>query len=261
MKNVALITGASSGIGLEFAHIHAETGGDLVIVARREKKLNDLKEELENKHGIKVKVLAIDLNNEKAPEQIYEALEKEKVEVEYLINNAGFGGQGKFYEREWDKDRSMMQVNMITPTHLCRLFLPDMVARNSGKILNVSSTAAFMPGPLQAVYFATKSYFQFFSNAVAYELSDTNVTVTNLMPGATNTGFAKRSGMDKTELFKQTVSARSVAEDGYAAMMKGKMDVISGLSFSQKILLKLSLLMPKKTALKIIADMQKATRT
>ncbi len=257
MKNkTALITGASSGIGKELAHIHAEGGGDLVIVARREEALKALKKELESAHGIKVTVLAKDLDDEAAPQEIYEALKHKKIQIDYLINNAGFGGQGKFHEREWAKDRSMMQVNMITPTHLCRLFLPDFVKRNSGKILNVSSTASYMPGPLQAVYFGTKSYFQFFSNAIAEELYDTDITVTNLMPGATNTGFASRSGMDKTNLFQKTVSARSVAEDGYNGMLEGKIDVVSGLTFGQKFMMWAIPFMPKKMMLKQVREMQ-----
>ncbi len=256
MKNVALITGASSGIGKEFAAIHAERGGDLVIVARREAELQDLKQDLERSHGIEVKVIVKDLNDEQAPIEIYDELKKEKIHVDYLINNAGFGGHGKFYEREWEKDRSMMQVNMIAPSHLCRLFLPDFIKKNSGKILNVSSTASYMPGPLQAVYFATKSYFQFFSNALAEELYDTNITVTNLMPGATATGFAKNSGMDKTDLFQKAASARSVAEDGYNGMLKGELDVVSGLTFGQKVLMKLMTFMSKKRVLRMVRQMQ-----
>ena len=137
-----------------------------------------------------------------------------------------------------------------------RLFLPEMVQRNSGRILNVSSTASFMPGPLQAVYFATKAYVTYFSNALAEELHDTEVTVTNLMPGATETEFAKTSGMDKTNLFDNTVSAKSVAEDGYKGMLEGKLDVISGLSTSQKIMMKMIPFTPKRVILKQIRQMQ-----
>lgn len=256
MKNTALITGASSGIGKEFAHIHAEKGGDLVIVARSESKLEALKTELESKHQINVTVIAKDLTDPTAPQAIYDDIKQAGIEIDVLINNAGFGGQGYFHEREWQQDANMIQLNVVALSHLCRLFLPDFVARNSGKILNVSSTASYMPGPLQAVYYATKAYVTFFSNAIAEELSDTNITVTNLMPGATETEFAATSGMDKTNLFQKTVTARSVAEDGYNAMLVGKMDIVSGLTFGQKIMMALLPFMPKKALLKQVKQMQ-----
>ena len=163
---------------------------------------------------------------------------------------------GKFHERSLEQDLSMINLNVVALTALSKLFLPDFVARNSGKILNTSSTASLMPGPLQAVYFATKAFVTFLSNAIAEELSDTNVTVTNLMPGATETEFAKTSGMDKTDLFNKTVSARSVAMDGYTGMIQGKMDVISGLTFSQKMMTSMIPLTPKKVLLKQIKKMQ-----
>lgn len=256
MKNVALITGASSGLGKEFATIHASQGADVIIVARRKEKLNSLKKEIENTYGTKVMVIAKDLTLPSAPQEIYDELKAGRIQVDYLINNAGFGGHGKFHERAWEKDLSMINLNVIALTALTRLFLPDFVKRNSGRILNVSSTASFMPGPLQAVYFATKAYVTFFSNAIAEELYDTNITVTNLMPGATETEFAQTSGMDKTDLFQNTVSAHSVAQDGYDGMLKGKLDVVSGLTFSQKIMMKSIPFTPKKMLLKQIRKMQ-----
>ena len=256
MNNVALITGASSGLGKEFALIHASKGGDVIIVARRKEKLNNLKKEIENRYGTKVHVITKDLTSPSAPKEIYEEVTKAGIQVDYLINNAGFGGHGKFHERAWEKDLAMINLNIIALTDLTRRFLPDFVERNSGKILNVSSTASFMPGPLQAVYFATKAYVTFFSNAVAEELYDTNVTVTNLMPGATETEFAQTSGMDKTDLFQNTVSAFSVAKDGYEGMIQGKLDVVSGLTFGQKIMMKSIPFTPKKMLLKQIRKMQ-----
>ncbi|MCG8528677.1 MAG: SDR family oxidoreductase [Opitutales bacterium] len=257
-KLTALITGASSGIGIELARIHAEKGGDLVIVARREEKLDQLKSELESKHGIKVHVIAKDLGAPTAAQEIYDETTSAGIEIDYLINNAGFGGRGKFHERTWTEDHAMIQLNIVALTELCRLFLPDFVSRNSGKILNVSSTASFMPGPLQAVYFASKSYVQFFSNAIAEELHDTNITVTNLMPGATETEFAATSGMDKTNLFQKTVSARSVAEDGYNGMLRGKLDVVSGLTLTQKMMMALIPFLSKPMLLKQVRQMQEA---
>lgn len=254
----ALITGASSGIGREFARIHAKRGGDIVIIATRKNKLDELKEELESAYSIHATVIARDLTQSEAPGDIYKETRDLGIEVEYLINNAGFGGRGAFVERDWEKDLNMIKLNIIALSALTRLYLPDMVARGSGRILNVSSTASLMPGPLQAVYFATKAYVTFFSNAIAEELKETGVRVTTLMPGATATEFASTSGMDKTSLFRKTASAASVAEDGYRGMLKGKLDVISGITFGQKILFALLPFFSKRMMLKQIHEMQKA---
>ncbi|MCF2873717.1 MULTISPECIES: SDR family NAD(P)-dependent oxidoreductase [Tenacibaculum] len=256
MKKVALITGASSGIGKELAIIHAQKKGDLILVARRLDKLEELKIELEVKFGITVITIAKDLSIPNAAKELYNEIQEMNVQVEFLINNAGFGLRGKFHELPWERQQQMINLNMVALTELMYLFLPAMVARNRGKILNTSSTASFMPGPLQAIYFATKSYVTFLSNAIAEELHDTNVTVTNLMPGATETEFAKTSGMDETGLFEKTVTAKSVAEDGYKAMEQGKLDVVSGLTFSQKLMMKSIPFTPKKTILKQIRKMQ-----
>ncbi len=253
----SLITGASSGIGKELACIHAEKGGDLVIVARRAEKLNALKAELEEKHGIKVKTIAKDLTEKTAAEDVYNEVKSKGIEVEYLINNAGFGGHGKFHERDWKADEAMINLNIVALTELCRLFLPDMVARNSGRILNVSSTASLPPGgPLQAVYFATKHFVTAFSYGIAEEVREDGVTITTLLPGATATEFAETSGMDKTDLFKKSGTARSVAEDGYNGMMAGKLDVVSGLTFGQKMRMASIPFTPKKMLLKSIKKMQ-----
>ncbi len=256
MSKVALITGASSGIGKELAHIHAATGGDLVIVARSEDKLQELKKELESKYSIKVYCITKDLEKTDSPQQVYDEVKRVGIKVDYLINNAGFGGIGKFYERAWEKDLAMINLNIIALTALTRLFLPDFVQRNSGKILNISSTASLIPGPMQAVYYASKAYVTSFSNAIAEELYDTGVTVTTLLPGATETGFGRISGMDKTSLFKHTASARIVAQDGYDGMLNGKLDVITGLSFINRILIKATALLPKSITLKQIRRMQ-----
>lgn len=256
MKKVALITGASSGIGKELAKIHASKGGDLVIVARSENKLNELKKELEENYKVQVKVIAKDLSNPSAPNEVYDEVVKEGIEVEYLINNAGFGGQGLFYERPWEQDLQMIQLNVLALTALTRFFLPDFVKRNSGKILNTSSTASLMPGPLQAVYFATKAFVTSFSNALSEELRGKNITVTNLMPGATDTGFAKTSGLEKSELFKKAFSAAQVAREGYNAMLKGQMDVLAGVSMSQRLMFKAIPFSPKSMVMKQVKKLQ-----
>lgn len=255
-KKVALITGASSGIGREFARIHASRGGNLVIIARSEDKLRELKEELEKKYQVNVKIIVKDLTSPQAPQEIYNEVKEAGIKIDYLINNAGFGGRGFFHERPMELDLQMIQVNIVTLTTLTRLFLPDFVQRNEGKILNVSSTAALMPGPLQAVYYATKAYVAFFSNAIAEELRDTNITVTNLMPGATDTGFAKTSDMNNTGVFAKPVSPETVAKEGYEGMLNGKLDVISGLSMSQRLMMATIPFAPKKMLLKQVYDLQ-----
>jgi hypothetical protein len=256
MNNTALITGASSGIGEQLARIHAEKGGDLIVVARNKNALDELKRDLEETFNIAVFVIEKDLSGETAAAEVYEEVQAAGLKVDYLINNAGFGGLGDFHKRELDQDVSMIHLNVIALTSLTHYFLQDFVKRNAGKILNVSSTASLVPGPGQAVYYATKAFVTSFSNAIAEELRDTKITVTNLMPGATETKFGKKSGMDKTALFKKTASARSVAEDGYNGMMEGELDVISGLGFAQKCTMYIAPLLPKRILLKQIRKMQ-----
>ncbi len=256
MKKTALITGASSGIGKEIAQIHAENGGDLIVVARSENKLIELKNKLEEEYKITVFVIQKDLSKPNAAKEIFQQVQDAGLKVDYLINNAGFGGIGKFNERDIMQDLEMINLNISALTFLTHYFLQVFVKNNQGRILNVSSTASLMPGPLQAVYFATKAYVTSFSNAIAEELHDTNITVTNLMPGATETQFGKISGMDKTVMFNKTASARSVAEDGYNGMLSGKLDVISGLTFAQKIMTSMIPISPKKMILKQVRQMQ-----
>lgn len=256
MKNTALITGASSGIGKELAIIHAERGGNLVLVARSKDKLNELKVELEKKHEVLVRIIQKDLSVTGAAKELFNEVQSLGVQVDYLMNNAGFGLVGKFHELPWERQMQMINLNMIALTELTYLFLQEMVARNNGKILNTSSTAGLIPGPLQSVYFASKAYVSSFSNAIAEELYDKNITVTALLPGATETGFAKTSGVDKTAMYNNPASARSVAVDGYNAMIKGKLDVISVSSRSQKMQLSLVPFFPKKMILKQTRQMQ-----
>ncbi len=258
MKKLALITGASSGIGLELAKIHAKNGGDLIIVARRVDKLQELKAELEKEYSVKVQIISSDLSQPGAAKELYKKKKKLHLKVDYLINNAGFGLLGKFYQLSWEKQLEMINLNIIALTELTYLFLPEMIARNSGKILNLSSTASLLPGPLQAIYFATKAFVTSFSNALAEELTDTKVTVTALLPGATATEFAKTSGLENTNLFQKTATASAVANDGYSAMLQGQLNQLSGLRFSQKILLLLIPFLPKKVLLKMVRKMQES---
>ncbi len=255
MKEVALITGASSGIGKDLAYVHADKGKDLVIVARREEQLLELKKEIETKHKVSVKVIAKDLIAPNAAQEIYDELEKEGIEIEYLINNAGFGGQGYFHEQDSQLQRNMITLNVTSLTEMNRLFLPQMVKRNSGRILNVASTAGYIPGPLQAIYFATKAYVLSLSQGIAGELMGSNVTSTALCPGAVETEFFEEANLLDTDLIKGAKSSRSVAEFGYDAMMKGKTDVINefGLRIQLKYLIQF---IPKKFVFKMIKAMQ-----
>lgn len=257
MQKTALITWASSGIWKELAYIHAEKKWDLVLVARSTDKLTEIQKELEEKYWVSVVVITKDLTNPSSPKDLYDEIKKLWIDIEYLINNAWFGWQWYFYKREWRDDRNMIQLNITTLTELTRYFLEDMVEKKQGKILNIGSTASFMPGPLQAVYFASKSYVKFFSNALQRELQWTWVTVTNLMPWATETWFEKVASLENTELFKNTVPARWVAEDWYNAMMQWKMNIISWLSLSQKITMKLLPFIPEKVVLNMVYNMQK----
>lgn len=227
MTNTVLITGASNGIGLELAKIHAEQGDNLVLVARSEDKLNELKLELEKKHKISVDVIAIDLAKPDSALEVFKTTEKLGLTINVLVNNAGFGGHGKFHQRELTADQAMMQLNMVTLTNLTHYYLQGMIERNDGKILNVSSTASFMPGPLQAVYYATKAFVTSFSQAVAEEVRDYNVTVTALCPGAVETGFVAAGNLEGIDIWKNAKSAESVAKFGYKAMQKGQLVAIN----------------------------------
>ena len=227
----ALITGASSGIGLEFAKIFAAAKNNLVLVARSEDKLLALAGELQNKYSIDVKVIAADLSKMDEVQNVFDTCKAGNIQIEYLINNAGFGDFCLFAEGDWEKTEQMIDLNIKSLTKMCRLFIPGMVERKSGKVLNVASTAAFQPGPTMAVYFATKSYVLFFSEAIYKELKGTGVNVTCLCPGATESGFMNAAALQESNLFKnkKTATATEVAAFGYKAMMKNKMTVIHGL--------------------------------
>lgn len=230
MKKTALVTGASGGLGAEFARIHASKGDNLVLVARSKDKMDLLKSELEAKYAVGVHVIAGDLSDNALPKAIYDALKLQNIQVDYLINNAGFGDYGFFAECNWEKQQEMIQLNVTALAHMTRLFLPGMVERKSGKVLNIASTAAFQPGPTMSVYFATKAFVLNFSEAIANELKGTGVTVTAFCPGATATGFKAAASLDKSSLFKGKgiAGSREVAECGYKAMMKGRTVAVHG---------------------------------
>ncbi|MFN5883949.1 MAG: SDR family NAD(P)-dependent oxidoreductase [Bacteroidota bacterium] len=227
----ALITGASNGIGLELAKVHASKGGDLVLVARNKAKLDELKSTLENEYKVKVYTIGKDLSDTNAANEVYNETIHQNIQIDYLINNAGFGEFGLFTDTDWNKELQMINLNITTLTAFTKLYLQDMVKRRSGKIMNVASTAAFQSGPTMAVYFATKAYVLSFSEAVNNEVSDKGVTITTLCPGATESGFQAAAAMEESRLVKgrKLPSSEEVAQYGYAAMMKGKTVAIHGL--------------------------------
>ena len=226
----ALITGASGGIGLDLARLFAADHYRLVLIARNEQKLAAIADELRSGHGIEAIVLPIDLTDAGAPDEIAHLLHDQHIEVDVLVNNAGFGSHGPFAEADGTEQMHMLQVNVVALTHLTHLFLPGMIERKWGRVLNVASVAAFQPGPLMAVYYATKAFVLSFSEAIASELQGSGVTVTALCPGPTLTGFHIRAGVEQTPLFrKNTMDSTLVARLGYKAMNQGKVVRVTGI--------------------------------
>lgn len=228
--STVLITGASGGIGYELARLFARDHHNLVLVARSADKLAQVAAELQPL-GVIVKTFALDLAQPPAAKFLFDQLQREGTAVDILVNNAGFGVYGDFAQMPEEEIQGQIRLNITALTELTRLFLPPMIQRRSGRIMNVASTAGFQPGPLMAVYYATKAYVISFSEAIANELRNSGVTVTCFCPGATHTGFAKRAGTEKSRLFKQFggMSTEKVALDGYRAVMEGRTLAVSGL--------------------------------
>ncbi len=228
MKTV-LITGASGGIGEAFAEIFAEKGYNLVLVARSKDKLMHIANTLETQYKIKVDILVEDLAVSNAASKLYTEVKKRDIVINILINNAGFGDFGTFIDSDLKTITDMLNLNMTTLTAMTYLFVQDMKKSNSGKILNIASTAAFQPIPKFAVYAATKAYVLHFTEALHYELKDTNIDVSVLCPGPTGTGFAKRANAENANILKNEMHVKEVAQIGYKGLMKNKMTIISGL--------------------------------
>ncbi len=230
-KGTALVTGASGGIGLELANCLARGGYDLVLVARNREKLKEIANTLSKRYNIRATVLVKDLSRPLAAQKIFDELQRAETEIDVLVNNAGFGGYGHFAEQNTDDILEMMQVNVAALTHLTRLFLPPMIERKRGRVLNVASTAAFLPGPLMAVYYATKAFVLSFSEALSNETQGTGVTVTCLCPGPTQSDFQTRAQMSNSRLFENvSMNSAQVAQIGYRALMRGQTLVITGKS-------------------------------
>lgn len=230
-RKVALITGASAGLGARFAECFARDGHDVILVARSAERLESLASRLEQAHGIKAHVVPVDLARPDAPEQVFEEVRGRGLAVEFLVNNAGFGSTGPFLEQELGREVEMVEVNCTALLKLTHLFARPMRERGGGRILNVASTAGFQPGPYMATYFATKAFVVSLSEALAHELKGTGVRVTCYCPGATHTEFAARAGNAKTRLFQRpgVAEAPDVAAHAYRAMMKGRVLAVHGL--------------------------------
>lgn len=255
MEKTAVITGASGGIGLELAHVFAEHGYNLILIARSKASLDTIKILLESRHKIAVKLIVKDLTTPTASKEVFEECSADEVEV--LVNNAGFGLQGLFTDQDYEEEINMVRLNVLALTELTHLFANKMLKQGKkGYILNVASTAAFMPGPLLSVYYATKAYVLSFSEALHVELKDKNIVVSVLCPGATATDFARRAGMLKTKLFKNGIvmDAKTVAKIGYKGLMKGKRVIITG--FINKLMVCSVKFAPRALLLKVVRMLQ-----
>ena len=232
MSKTALITGASSGIGYALAKRFAQDGVNLVIVARDETRLGQIAAELHSATGVSVKIIRGDLSLPAAPAEIYRETQRSGIEIDYLVNNAGFGVIGPFTETDLQAELDMLQVNVVSLVHLTKLYLAGMRTRGAGGILNVASTAAFQPGPLMAIYYASKAFALSFTEAIAEELRGTGITATALCPGPTATDFQRRAKMEGTRLMKSKpmgmMDATQVAEIGYRSLLDGKVVVVPG---------------------------------
>lgn len=253
----ALITGASNGIGLELAKIHAAKGGNLVLVARNITQLNSLKSEIEANFKVSVHIIGKDLSIPNSAKEIYDETTQRNIQIDYLINNAGFGDYGMFYQTDWNKELQMINLNITTLTQLTKLYLIDMINRGNGKIMNVASTAAFQSGPTMAVYYATKAYVLSFSEAIDNEVRNLGITVTTLCPGATESGFQQAAAMEESKLVKgrKLPGAKEVAVYGYNAMLKGKTIAIHGIM--NTILANAVRFIPRSLAVKVTRLIQK----
>jgi short-subunit dehydrogenase len=238
----ALITGASEGIGRELARIFAREGYDLVLVARNEEKLNGLAGEVSSRCSVSARVIAKDLSSRAAPEEIFEELADDGVVIDTLVNNAGYTVYGAFSDTDYADQEKMLDVLIYAPTRLTSLFVPPMIARGAGQVLNVASTGSFIPCPYEATYAASKAYVLFFSEAIAEELAGSGVSVTALCPGATRTQFFERSSTQNLRVLQLgSMSAEQVAEIGYRALVAKKRSVVAGpmnkaLVFSTRLL-------------------------
>ncbi len=232
MSKWAIVTGASSGIGLELARLLARGGYDVVAIARSEPGLHQLKTELRRRWQTNVKTLSVDLSRQSAPEKVWEFTQRHKIEPEILINNAGFGDFNEFTNSDWDKQARLINLNIMSLTYLCRLYAPGMAMRGYGRILNIASTASFVPGPMMSTYHASKWYVDSFGLALREELRGTGVSVTTLYPGPTATDLQRQANQESVKVYSnpaRMARAYEVAQAGYEGMMDGRGRVLPGL--------------------------------
>ncbi len=253
---VALVTGASTGIGFELARLLARDGHPLFLVARDAERLQSSASQIRSESPRAIDFLALDLSRADAAANLHREIENRGLEISHLVNNAGFGVYGPFSQTDLDSELQMMQLNMVTLTELTKRLLPPMLARGHGWILNVASTAAFQPGPLMAVYYATKAYVLSFSEALANELKGSGVTVTALCPGPTESGFQKRAAMEDSGLVKgkKLMDSSTAARVGYQALLDGKTVVVPGLT--NKLLAASTRFTPRSWVTAIVRKMQ-----
>lgn len=252
----ALITGASSGIGKELAYLHAQKGDNLILIARNLRSLEEIQQDIEASCRVKVLIFSLDLSDNQSPLNLYTEIKHLGIVPDYLINNAGFGQVGYFHEIPDNVHLNMINLNVTALTLITRYFIPDMIKKGGGRILLVSSTASLLPGPKQAVYFATKAYVTSLGYALYQELKKHGISVTTLLPGATKTDFGRVSGMDKTKLFATAANAFDVAKAGFEGMLKGKRKVIAGVPIYMRVFLPLLPLIPTSVILKIVDYLQ-----
>ena len=257
-KPVALITGASRGIGLELAKECAKHGHDVVLVARRQDALEAAAGAIEGKYGVRATVVAADLSSVDARVEVLSSMLEQKIEIGLLINNAGFGLGGEFLETDIEREIEMIDVNVSALVHLTKVFAPAMIKRRSGRIMNVASTAAFQPGPLMSVYYATKAFVLSFSQAIAEEWRNTGVTVTALCPGATATDFAETAQISNTRFFQKlgVADAGDIARYGYKAMMHGDRIAIPG--WRDKLMIQSERFAPRRLVTAITRKVQES---
>ncbi|MBD1916761.1 MULTISPECIES: SDR family oxidoreductase [Cyanophyceae] len=257
MAKPILITGASSGIGYALAKVCAARRHDLVLIARREEPLLELKDELQKAYGVQVLTYRGDLTDVNTRYQFYEWTQFKGITPYALVNNAGFGALKAFADADWDNQDAMIQLNIVALTHLTRLYLPAMIAQGQGRILNVASTAAFLPGPYMAVYYATKAYVLSFTDAIATELQGTGVTATTLCPGPTQSEFQTRAEIKDAKLFasKTLPTSAAVAAYAYTAMEKGQRIAVHGTS--NKMISLVTRLLPRKNLADVTKGLQK----
>ena len=259
--NYTLITGASSGIGYELASVFAKNNHNLILVARSTEKLESLKFEIEKNFQVVADVITLDLSKQNSAEELFAIVHKKKIHVDVLVNNAGFGDHSLFFSQDSTKIEEMILLNVLTLTKLTKLFLPAMVSMKYGKILNVASTAAFQPGPLMSVYYATKAYVLSFTEGLYEELKGTGVSITALCPGPTESGFQSVANLSNVALMDalKLPTSKDVAEFGYKALMSDKAVAIHG--FMNTMMAKSAGFIPRTILRKLVMKLQEKRNT